>query len=415
MTPTTITAQEFDELSAHHPLGNFQQTSQMRTLAAHRVESSDIVGVRNDAGQLIAAALIEYTRGRFGLEGSIWLGPLCDLHDGDEVKALTDAIRHAAAARGAISVTCWPNALYRRHASDGTAEGEPDDAAIAAMAGSGWIHAGFDTGYGAVCNRWNYVKDLTGIADEKALLNSYDKRTQWSVKRARSMGVHVRELEPAEFAIFADIERRTAERRSFAARDEQYFHDFKDAFGDKARFMLAEIHIAEYAAEMTAKRDALAAKVASLQAKYDEHPTTKTQRQLGEETRNLEAAIKRLDEARSFAEQGDVLPAAASLFVEGPQEMVYLYSGSLSEYKPFYASALIQHWAMSRALEIGVERYNFYGISGVFDDPQDEGRGVLEFKQGFNGYVEELVGEFTLPVNRLRFSISEAAHKLLKR
>ena len=38
------------------------------------------------------------------------------------------------------------------------------------------------------------VKDLTGITDEKSLLKSYDKRTQWSVKRAASMGVHVREL-----------------------------------------------------------------------------------------------------------------------------------------------------------------------------------------------------------------------------
>lgn len=55
------------------------------------------------------------------------------------------------------------------------------------------------------------------------------------------------------------------------------------------------------------------------------------------------------------------------------------------------------------------------GISGVFDDPEDDGRGVLEFKQGFNGYVEELPGEFTLPVSKLRYGVNDLAHKLLRR
>jgi len=51
----------------------------------------------------------------------------------------------------------------------------------------------------------------------------------------------------------------------------------------------------------------------------------------------------------------------------------------------------------------------------LFDDPNDEGRGVLEFKQGFNGYVEQMVGKFTLPVDKFRFGVSNLAHKLLRR
>ena len=80
--------------------------------------------------------------------------------------------------------------------------------------------------------------------------------------------------------------------------------------------------------------------------------------------------------------------------MEHPREVIYLFSGSVEQYKPFYASALIQHDAMLHfCVEHGLSRYNFYGIDGVFDDPDDEGRGVLEFKQGFNGYVEELPGK----------------------
>ena len=260
------------------------------------------------------------------------------------------------------------------------------------------------------------MKDLTGITDEKSLLKSYDKRTQWSVKRAASMGVHVCELGEDELQVFADIEQATAERRNFEYRGEAYFRKFKQAYGSKAHFMVAQIHIGEYIADMESKRDVLRKKVDTLQAKYDEHPTTKTGRQLGEESRNLAAAEKRLAEAAEYAKDGDVLPAAASLFVEHARETVYLFSGSVEKYKPFYASALIQHDAMLHlCVERGVARYNFYGIDGVFDDPNSEGRGVLEFKQGFNGYVEELMGSFVLPVRPLAFKLKTSVRKLLRR
>lgn len=56
--------------------------------------------------------------------------------------------------------------------------------------------------------------------------------------------------------------------------------------------------------------------------------------------------------------------------MEHPREVIYLFSGSVEQYKPFYASALIQHDAMLHfCVEHGLSRYNFYGIDGVFDDP----------------------------------------------
>lgn len=91
-----------------------------------------------------------------------------------------------------------------------------------------------------------------------------------------------------------------------------------------------------------------------------------------------------------IARDGEVVPVAVGLFMWHERELVYFSSGSDDRYAKFYAPTALQHEMMSRCLERGVTRYNFYGISGVFDDPEDDGRGVLEFKQGFNGYVEEL-------------------------
>ncbi len=38
---------------------------------------------------------------------------------------------------------------------------------------------------------------------------------------------------------------------------------------------------------------------------------------------------------------------------------------------------------------------------------------MLEFKQGFNGYVEELPGEFTLPVSRVQCAVKRVAQKVI--
>ncbi|WP_455677343.1 aminoacyltransferase [Pseudoscardovia suis] len=414
----TLTPQEFDAFSSKHPQSNFQQTSAMGRLRAMDGIEVEYLGVR-ESGTIVAAALFETHRSRFSTFSEVHDGPLCDWRDREVVECFMNALRRHAKAKGAAQLSITPEAPYRLRNSDGSLiegeQGAPADYIVETLKDCGFEHEGFTVGYTAV-PRWRYVKDLSGISDEAALLRSYDKRTQWSVKRASSMGVHVRELGAGELGVFADIERQTAERRGFEYRGEGYFRRFKEAFGDRAHFMVAEIHVAEYVADMEAKRDALQAKVEALQAKQAQHPTTRTERQLGEETRNLEAARKRLAEAAEYAGDGDVLPAAASLFVENPRETVYLFSGSVERYKPFYASALIQHWAMRHlCVERGVGRYNFYGISGVFDNPDDEGRGVLEFKQGFNGYVEELVGEFTLPISHVRFALMQGLRKLLKR
>ena len=77
---TPITFNQLDLLSAGHPQGGFQQTGHMAHLAEPDVDDMDLIGVTRN-GVLSAGCLIAWTRGRLGLEGSIWLGPLCALDD----------------------------------------------------------------------------------------------------------------------------------------------------------------------------------------------------------------------------------------------------------------------------------------------------------------------------------------------
>lgn len=59
---------------------------------------------------------------------------------------------------------------------------------------------------------------------------------------------------------------------------------------------------------------------------------------------------------------------------------------------------------IQEALKLGYKKYNFYGISGEFDE-ENENYGVYKFKRGFPGQVEELIGDFVLPTRKIWYQI----------
>lgn len=411
-----LTDAEFDALSAALPEGNFQQTTAMRDLANHSVEDTSLIGLVDDNDVPVAGAMVAYTPSKFGETGSIWVGPLADPDDGPLLGKLTDAIRNDAKAHHAISVSAWPGDVYRKHTSEGVPDGDADSTMMKNFADLGWKHGGFDVGYGSVVNRWVYVKDLTEFSDSKALLSSYAKNTRRNVKIARNSCVTVRQVSRDELQVFHDICELSSARQGFHNRSVEYAEEVFDSFGDAAHFMIAEIHLDEYMKVWEDKLAAARKVIAQLEPEEAQGELSdKKASKLRTARQNEASALKRIERAKEYiAEDGTVVPVAAALFIVHPHEMVYLMSGSNDKYAKFYAPTALQHEAMSWCIEHGIDRYNFYGISGYFDDPSAEGYGVLEFKQGFNGYVEELPGEFTLPVNSLRYGIQEFIHKLRK-
>lgn len=411
-----LTRDEFAGFAAHARHGNFQQTVMMADLRVAQGQTVDYVGVRED-GTLVAAALVVTHGSGPTAFSTIADGPLCDLDDRELTVFFLDRIAAMAKRRRhAVHLDITPEQPCRLRDAQGEPlpgpQGAPDTAMMENLEAAGMTHGGFTRGYTAV-PRWRFLKDLDGVDDGAALLKTFSKRTQWSVKRAQSMGVEVRHVGPNELGVFAAIEQQTAERRHFEYRGEQYFRRFAEAFGDDVHFLVARIDTQAYHDAMRRKRDDLQRLVDDLDAKLAQRETTKLRRRHNEESNNLAAATKRYEEAATLLECGAFIPVAASMFVTVPQETVYLFSGSVEEYKPFYASALIQHEAMVKlCLDKGITRYNFYGIDGVFDDPDGEGRGVLEFKQGFDGYVEELPGEFMRVLRPNMYKLEQFVHKL---
>ena len=105
LTPTKITPAELDAFSAAQVQGSFQQTSQMAAMGAFN-GPVDYVGVKR-GDKLIAACYVVYTRSRFGLEGSVWCGPLCDYDNPQVVEAMTEALRRSAGRPQSTVCMIW--------------------------------------------------------------------------------------------------------------------------------------------------------------------------------------------------------------------------------------------------------------------------------------------------------------------
>ena len=100
------------------------------------------------------------------------------------------------------------------------------------------------------------------------------------------------------------------------------------------------------------------------------------------------------------------------MFILTQPEVIYLSSGNYEKYM-FYNSQYLIQWEMIKyALHNNFKRYNFYGITGNFDK-NDKDYGIYEFKTRFNGYVEELIGEYVMPVSWVYYVLN-FIHKIKK-
>ena len=77
-----------------------------------------------------------------------------------------------------------------------------------------------------------------------------------------------------------------------------------------------------------------------------------------------------------------------------------------------FGTPYIVQWEMIKyGLHNNFKRYNFYGISGNFDK-NDKDYGIYDFKKGFTGYVEELIGEYYLPINKFYYNLFNIIRKI---
>lgn len=318
-----------------------------------------------------------------------------------------------AKENGAFELIVKPYDTYQSFDNHGNPNDDEKPELISCLTDLGYSYDGLQTGYPGGEPDWHYVKDLSGLTPE-TLRKSFSKKGRPLVNKTNSFGIKVRKLTRDELHIFKEITASTSERREYTDKPLDYYEAFYDSFGDKCEFVIATINFQDYLKNMQAGHDKIAADLAVLNQKIAEGVNSakvnKQKAQLDKQISTFDVHLKEAKELIQKHGSEDVV-LAGSLFVYTPQEAVYLFSGSYTEFNKFYAPVALQEHVMMEALKRGINFYTFLGIQGIFDGSD----GVLRFKQNFNGYIVRKMGTFRYYPRPMLHKIIAIAKKILRR
>ena len=318
-----------------------------------------------------------------------------------------------AKENGAFELIVKPYDTYQSFDNHGNPNDDEKPELISCLTDLGYSYDGLQTGYPGGEPDWHYVKDLSGLTPE-TLRKSFSKKGRPLVNKTNSFGIRVRKLTRDELHIFKEITASTSERREYTDKPLDYYEAFYDSFGDKCEFVIATINFQDYLKNMQAGHDKIAADLAVLNQKIAEGVNSaKVNKQKAQLDKQISTFDVRLKEAKELIQKhgSEDVVLAGSLFVYTPQEAVYLFSGSYTEFNKFYALVALQEHVMMEALKRGINFYTFLGIQGIFDGSD----GVLRFKQNFNGYIVRKMGTFRYYPRPMLHKIIAIAKKILRR
>lgn len=410
MTLKILSREDYEILNTRFKERSFMQTVEMADLLEKRGFDITFLGLETDGAIQVAGVLYSMPM-TGGLHMEINSGPAST--STAYLSEFYKELKAYAKENGAFELIVKPYDTYQSFDNHGNPNDDEKPELISCLTDLGYSYDGLQTGYPGGEPDWHYVKDLSGLTPE-TLRKSFSKKGRPLVNKTNSFGIKVRKLTRDELHIFKEITASTSERREYTDKPLDYYEAFYDSFGDKCEFVIATINFQDYLKNMQAGHDKIAADLAVLNQKIAEGVNSaKVNKQKAQLDKQISTFDVRLKEAKELIQKhgSEDVVLAGSLFVYTPQEAVYLFSGSYTEFNKFYAPVALQEHMMMEALKRGINFYTFLGIQGIFDGSD----GVLRFKQNFNGYIVRKMGTFRYYPRPMLHKIIAIAKKILRR
>lgn len=403
------TFQHYASGAPHH---NIWQSTMMCHLRESNGWQTHYVALREQDTIIAACALVSYrVFGDYALFQAI-RGFLLDYHD----TALLERFSHEVIAyiknNKGIHFSMDPYVMVHQRDKYGALmeNGENNEALVSLFQRLGYTHLGFDVEEDEEIRepRWMYVLPIADFS-EAELLKNMNQLTRRSIKKTQRSGFSLVELSRAELGKFRDIITQTAKRKGFSDRSLTYYETMYDLFSPQGniKYWLIVLDVPSYLAELAKEREVECRKLAQFHQTLAEHgDNEKTQNKVKSCQDHLASLDKKTKEVQALQERhGNEIVLSGAMFLLYGDEVIYLSGGSYEDTLTYSAQYRLQWEMIAYARNHGYKRYNFYGISGHFDNKD----GVLSFKQGFGGEIHELIGTFETVVNPLVYRLYQVA------
>lgn len=403
-----ISEEKYRKFWENHPLKSFLSSPEIGKLRESNGWDVYFVGVEKDK-KLVAATMLVSHKRHFGkYEFYAPRGILVDFYDKDLVHYFVLEIKKFIKTHHGYIFRMDPYLIYKERDIDGNlVEGGVDNSSVVLDL----EHLGFKKV--SIPNMeqvgWMFSLPLEGKSEED-ILKEMKSGTRNKIRKTEKFGITVNELGYDELDRFQNIMVETGERKNFAVRDVSYFKKMYELFHDKGevKYYVTELDLVKYEEKLKSDRKKSVEKLESLSAaKYNEGQ----KKNLENEIASFDKRIKEAEDIRN-EKKTDVITLSGSMFMIIQPEIIYLSSGNYEEFLKFDSQYLIQWKMIQYGIKHGFKKHNFYGIpANINMHPKDYG--IYEFKRGFNGIVEELIGEFELPITG-HYYLMKFIHKIKK-
>ena len=362
MTLKILSREDYEQVSATFKERSFMQSVEMADLLEKRGFDITFLGLEADGAIQVAGVLYSMLM-TGGLHMEINSGPAST--DTAYLAEFYRELQAYAKENGALELIVKPYDTYQTFDSHGEPNDDEKPELITCLTELGYHFDGLQTGYPGGEPDWHYVKDLTGLTPE-TLRKSFSKKGRPLANKTNSFGIKVRRLERDELHIFKEITASTSERREYVDKPLDYYEAFYDSFGDKCEFMIATINFQDYLKNLQSSHETIASELAVLNQRIaDGVNSAKVNKQKAQLDKQIATFDVRIKEAKELIEKhgSEDVVLAGSLFIYTPQEAVYLFSGSYTEFNKFYAPVALQEHVMTESLNRGIQ---FLYVSLVF-------------------------------------------------
>lgn len=401
-----LNEKEYQEFWENHPLKTFLSAIEIGKLRQKSNWDVYYVGVKKNKELIAAAMLVSHKRHFNSYEFYSPRGFLMDFNDQELLEFFTKEVSKFIKAKKGYILRIDPYIINKERNIDGDiVEGGLDNTKIIAHLNK--------LGYKKVPVSdmeqvgWMFSLGLEGKSEE-VILKEMKPNTRNTIRKAEKIGITIRELSYDELNQFQNIMIETGERKGFSVRNLSYYQEMYKLLHDKGevKYYITELNLVNYIKKLQEELSEKNSKLLSLNtAKYNDGQKKSLENEIS-------SINKRIKEAESIKKKTgkDIITLSGSMFILIQPEIIYLSSGNYEEYLHFNSQYLLQWMMIKHGLKQGYKKHNFYGIpANINEHPKDYG--IYEFKRGFNGYVEELIGEYELKIS-WKYFLFKLIHKI---
>ena len=399
-----LTEKEYHDFWENHPLKTFLSSIEISKLREKSGWLTYYVGVKENNKLIAATMLLAHKRHFNKYEFYSPRGYLLDFNNEELVSFFTRELKKYIKEKKGYIFRVDPYVIYKERDIDGNIveDGKDNSKIVSNLQKLGFIKSKTKEQVG-----WMFSLDIENKTEEE-LLKEMRQNTRNTIKKAEKIGIDVEEVDYDNLNIFYKILKDTGERRDFHVRDISYYQEMYKLFSPKneVKFFVTKLDLKKYIERINNEKKEKEERLEKLEDNRFNEGKIKS---LKEDINTFERRIKEAEDIIE-KEKKDTIYLSGSMFILIQPEIVYLSSGNYEEYMKFNSQYLIQWKLIKYGLENGFKKHNFYGIpENINEHPKDYG--IYEFKKGFNGYVEELIGEYELPIT-WHYKLFKLIHKI---